>query len=166
MAGIRDALSRLGVAASSSRLGGVFYHVVCRRIDRVLIPLSRGRLALGPPGQTVLLTTTGARSGRPRNAAVAFLWRGDEMIVVASKGGAPRHTGWYHNLRANQRVRARYRGGDEERFAREARGAERDELFETMAQAFSNFRAYQRRASGRRIPVMVLSRLPAGEARD
>jgi deazaflavin-dependent oxidoreductase (nitroreductase family) len=162
MAGIRAALSRLGVAASSTWLGGVFYHVVCRRIDSLLIPLSQGRLALGPPGQTVLLTTTGARSGRPRKAAVAFLWRGDEMIVVASKGGAAQHPGWYHNLRANPRVRAQYRGGDEQRVAREALGAERDELFERMAGTFSNFRAYQQRASGRRIPVMVLAKR-AGE---
>ena len=43
-------LNDLGIAASSSKLGGIFYHVVCRRIDSVLIPLSGGRLALGPPG--------------------------------------------------------------------------------------------------------------------
>jgi len=163
MAGFLEALTRLGTAASSSRIGGIFYHVVCRRIDSVLIPLSKGRLALGPPGQTVLLTTTGARSGRPRKAAVAFLWRGDEMIVVASKGGAPHHPGWYHNLLANPRVRTQYRGVDEERVAREALGAERDELFDRMARTFSNFHAYQRRATGRKIPVMVLSRLSGGQ---
>jgi deazaflavin-dependent oxidoreductase (nitroreductase family) len=165
MARFLDALSRLGTAASSTRLGGVFYHVVCRRIDSVLIPLSKGRLALGPPGQTVLLTTTGARSGKPRKAAVAFLWRGDEMIVVASKGGSPRHPGWYHNLLANPRVRAQYHGVDEERVAREATGAERDELFEQMARTFSNFRAYQRRAGGRRIPVMLLAKSLSGSER-
>jgi deazaflavin-dependent oxidoreductase (nitroreductase family) len=158
MASLLEALGRLGTAASSTRLGGIFYHVVCRRIDAVLIPLTKGRLAMGPPGQTVLLTTTGARSGRPRKAAVAFLWRGDDMIVIASKGGAPHHPGWYHNLKAQPRVRAQYRGVDELRVAREAVGAERDELFARMAATFSNFDAYQRRASGRRIPVMVLSK--------
>ena len=160
MPGVREALTRLGTAASSTRLGGIFYHVVCRRIDGVLIPLSKGRLALGPPGQTVLLTTTGARSGRPRKAAVAFAWRDGDMIVVASKGGAPSHPGWYHNLKANPRVRTQYRGGDEQRVAREALGSERDALFEQMARTFPNFRAYQRRASGRKIPVMLLSKLP------
>ena len=158
MARILDLLTRIGTAASSTRAGGIFYHVVCRRIDSLLIPLTKGRLALGPPGQTVLLTTTGARTGRPRRAAVAFVWRGDEMVVIASKGGAPRHPGWYHNMKAHPRVRAQYRGGDEERVAREAVGAERDELFREMAAVFPNFGAYQRRATGRRIPVMVLSR--------
>jgi len=158
MAGILETLSRLGTAASSTKLGGIFYHVVCRRIDTLLIPLSDGRLAMGPPGQTVLLTTTGARSGRARKAAVAFLWSGDDMIVIASKGGAPHHPGWYHNLLAHPRVRTRYRGVDEERVAREALGDEREALFEQMAASFSNFRAYQKRATGRRIPVMVLSK--------
>lgn len=158
MARILETLSRLGTAASSTRLGGIFYHLVCRRIDAVLIPLTDGRLAMGPPGQTVLLTTTGARSGEPRKAAVAFLWRGEDMIVIASKGGAPHHPAWYHNLKADPRVRTQYRGVDEVRVAREAVGAERDALFDRMAETFSNFRAYQRRAAGRRIPVMVLSK--------
>jgi deazaflavin-dependent oxidoreductase (nitroreductase family) len=157
--GILERINRAGVAASSSKLGGIFYHVVCRRIDTLLIPITKGRLSLGPPGQTVLLTTTGARTGRPRHAAVAFLWRGDEMIVVASKGGAPHHPGWYHNLTANPRVRTRYRGADEQRVAREATGTERDALFREAAATFSNFAAYQERATQRTIPVMILSKI-------
>jgi deazaflavin-dependent oxidoreductase (nitroreductase family) len=155
---LAERLNRLGVEASSSKLGGIFYHVVCRRIDSVLIPLSKGRLALGPPGRTVLLTTTGARSGKPRKAAVAFGWAGEDMVVIASKGGAPRHPGWYHNLVASPRARTQYRGVDEERMAREALGEERDRLFAELAQEFPNFAAYQRRAQGRKIPVMVLSK--------
>jgi deazaflavin-dependent oxidoreductase (nitroreductase family) len=151
-------LNRAGLAASSSKIGGIFYHVVCRRIDSILIPLSHGRLSLGPPGRTVLLTTTGARSGRPRKAAVAFCWQGDDMIVIASKGGAPHHPGWYHNLKANPRVRTQYRGANEERLAREALGDEREQLFEQMAAQFSNFAAYLERATGRTIPVMVLTK--------
>ena len=50
MAGIADTLHRWGTAASSSKLGGILYHVVCRRIDTVLIPLTKGRLSMGPPG--------------------------------------------------------------------------------------------------------------------
>ena len=80
------------------------------------------------------------------------------MIVIASKGGAPRHPSWYHNLKANPEVRTQYRGGDEQRLAREALGAERERLFELMAAQFSNFAAYQKRATGRTIPVMVLTR--------
>jgi deazaflavin-dependent oxidoreductase (nitroreductase family) len=163
MAGIQDALSRVGTAASSSKLGGIFYHVVCRRIDTLLIPLSGGRLSMGPPGQTVLVTTTGARSGKPRKASLAFSWRGDDMVIVASKGGAAHHPGWYHNLKADPHVVVQYRGAVEERVAREAVGAERDALFETMATTFSNFAAYQARADAlatpRKIPVMLLERV-------
>jgi F420H(2)-dependent quinone reductase len=156
---ISHALRRIGIAASSSKVGGIFYHQIARRIDRVLIPQSGARWSMGPPGRTVLITTTGARSGRPRFAALAFGWDGDDMILVASKGGAAKHPAWYHNLKANPRVRVEHRGGIEERVAREATGTERDELFARMAGDFANFDAYQKRAtiaSGRTLPVMVL----------
>jgi deazaflavin-dependent oxidoreductase (nitroreductase family) len=104
------------------------------------------------------MTTTGARSGRSRKAAVAFGWDGERMVVIASKGGAPKHPGWYHNLVANPRVRVQYRNVDEERLAREVVGEERDRLFAQLARDFPNFAAYQDRAKGRRIPVMVLSK--------
>jgi len=105
------------------------------------------------------MTTTGARSGKARKAAVAFTWLGEEMVVVASKGGAPHHPGWYHNLRAHPQVRTQYNGLDEMRTAREALGPERDKLFEQMSASFSNFSAYQKRATGRKIPVMLLSKI-------
>lgn len=161
MPGIADTLQRWGTAASSSKLGGILYHVLCRRIDTVMIPLTKGRFSMGPPGQTVLITTTGAKSGKPRKASLAFLWRGDDMVIVASKGGAPRHPAWYHNLRADPRVVVQTRAGVEDRIAREAKGEERDELFEAMATTYSNFAAYQERAANRRIPVLVLSRVTA-----
>ena len=160
MSSITNALQRLGIAASSSKIGGIFYHQISRRIDRVLIPASGARLSMGPPGRTVLITTTGARSGRPRVASLAFAWDGDDMVVIASKGGAEHHPAWYHNLKANPRVRVQHRGGIEERIAREAVGAERDELYARMARDFANFAADQQRAmaaSGRTIPVVVLA---------
>lgn len=156
MAGIVEWLGRVGVAASSSRLGGIFYYVVCRRIDTVLIPLTKGRLSMGPPGQTVLVTTTGAKSGKSRKTSLAFLWEGEGMVVIASKGGAPVHPAWYHNMKADPRVVVEHRGGVEERVAREAVGAERERLFARMAGTFANFAAYQKRAVDRKIPVMVL----------
>ncbi len=159
MPGILESFSRIGTNASSSALGGILYHVVCRRIDTVLIPLSKGRLSMGPPGRTVLITTTGARSGKPRKASLAFMWQGDQMVIIASKGGAPHHPGWYHNLKADPRVVVQYRGAIEDRVAREAAGEERDKLFKTMSTTFSNFSAYQARATNRKIPVMVLERV-------
>lgn len=161
MSGIADTLERWGTAASSSKIGGILYHVVCRRIDTVLIPLTKGRLSMGPPGNTVLVTTTGAKSGKRRKASLAFTWRGDDMVVIASKGGAPHHPAWYHNMKADPRVVVQTRAGIEERVAREAVGEEREALFDAMSKAYSNFAAYQARANRRRIPVMVLSPVSA-----
>ena len=161
MAGIAETLERWGTAASSSKIGGILYHVVCRRIDTVLIPLTKGRLSMGPPGNTVLITTSGAKSGKPRKASLAFMWQGDDMVIIASKGGAPHHPAWYHNLKADPRVVVKTRAGVEDRIAREAVGEERDKLFEAMSTTYSNFAAYQARATNRKIPVMVLSPITA-----
>ena len=152
-----NALRRWFHDFSCSKAGGAFYHVVSRRIDKVLMPLSGARLAMGPPGRTALITTTGARSGKPRKTSLAFLWRGDDMVVVASKGGADHHPAWYHNMKANPRVHVLYRDGEEERVAREAVGEERDALFAEAAATYANFAAYQTHTQ-RVIPVMVLSR--------
>jgi deazaflavin-dependent oxidoreductase (nitroreductase family) len=157
MAGFADRFTRVGTSASSSAVGGWLYHVLCRRIDTFLIPLTNGRLSMGPPGQTLLLTTTGAKSGRPRTASLAFLRRGEDMVIVASKGGAAHHPGWYHNVRAEPRVVVQSPAGIENRIAREAVGEERDALFGEMASRWSNFAAYQARATQRTIPVIVLS---------
>jgi deazaflavin-dependent oxidoreductase (nitroreductase family) len=151
-------IERLGLSASSSKLGGIVYDKVCRRIDSVLIPLTGARLAMGPPGQTLLLTSTGAKSGKPRVASLAYLNDGDDLVIIASKGGAPTHPGWYHNLKASPRVRVQHRGGVEQRVAREASGEERDRLFAKMGATFPNFLAYQKRVPQRKIPVMLLSK--------
>ena len=111
---------------------------------------------MGPPGQTVLLTTTGAKTGKVRKASLAFMWEGEDMIVIASKGGAPHHPGWYHNVKVDPRVQVQARGLAEERVAFIVEGEERDKLFERMSIAFPNFAAYQERAVERKIPVVRL----------
>ena len=153
---MKQRLVRIGTELSASAIGGKLYHLVCRPIDRVLIPLTNGRLALGPPGQTVLITMVGARSGKRRQAVVAFQWEGDEMVIIASKGGSPEHPAWYHNLKAHPNVRVQYRGVREMRVAREATADERDRLYDRMAADFPTFTTYQERAGSRRIPVMLL----------
>ncbi len=142
---------------SCSKAGGVFYHVVSRRVDTLLMPLSGAKLSMGPPGRTALITTTGARSGKARKTSLAFLWKGEDMVVVASKGGAPHHPAWYHNMKAHPQVHVLYREGEDDRIAREATGEERDKLFAEMAATYANFAAYQTHTD-RVIPVMLLSK--------
>src|SRR5207249_6883767 len=72
----------------------------------------------------LLLTTTGARSGQPRVAPLAFTRSGEYYVVIASKGGAPSHPDWFHNLVSNPTVTVEVGG---ETFQARARVAERAE---------------------------------------
>lgn len=109
-------------------------------------------------GATILvLTTTGRRSGEPRKFALIYDSRGDDLVVVASKGGAPDHPGWYKNLLAHPDASVQVRG---ERFdvrARTAEGAERDELWRLMNRSWPNYGTYATRTD-RVIQVVVLER--------
>jgi deazaflavin-dependent oxidoreductase (nitroreductase family) len=105
----------------------------------------------------LLLTTTGARTGRSRTNPLAYLRDGDRLVVVASNGGAPTNPGWYHNLLANPDVTVEvgpetYEGG-----ARVATGEERERLFAMQASRFPDLAEYQA-GTRRTIPVVVLER--------
>lgn len=106
----------------------------------------------------LLLTTTGAKSGRARTNPVAYTTDGDHLIIIASKGGAPTNPDWYYNLKANPDVTVEV--GREQFPARAvvAEGSERDRLFSQMAEVMPGFADYQRNTD-RQIPVIVLERI-------
>ncbi len=105
----------------------------------------------------LLLTTTGARSGQPRVAPLVYTTDNGRLVVMASKGGAPTHPDWYHNLRANPDVTVEV--GTETFPARATipEGVERKRLFDQMAAQMPGFAEYQRNTT-RQIPVIVLER--------
>ncbi|MER7501980.1 nitroreductase family deazaflavin-dependent oxidoreductase [Nonomuraea pusilla] len=105
----------------------------------------------------VLLTTTGARSGRPVTSPVMYLSDGDRYVVIASNAGADHHPAWYHNLRANPVATAEI--GDEtfEVKAEFVEGEERDALYARMVEQAAGFAEYEARTT-RRIPVVALYR--------
>jgi deazaflavin-dependent oxidoreductase (nitroreductase family) len=112
---------------------------------------------------TLVLTTTGRRSGKTRQSAMIYGQDGDSLIVIASQGGMPTHPNWYHNLTADPAVEVQVGA---ERFAARARtaeGDERDRLWSVMTDIWPNFNVYQTRTD-RRIPVVVLERLPRNGA--
>ncbi len=120
-----------------------------------------GHLKTGPfAGRNVLLlTTTGAKTGQERLAPVVYTRDGDHIVIVASKGGAPTHPSWYHNLVANPVVTVEL--GDEKFKARAsavADDAERDRLYAQHAATHPGFVDYERNTT-RRIPVVLLDRL-------
>jgi deazaflavin-dependent oxidoreductase (nitroreductase family) len=123
-----------------------------------------GAVTSGPfAGRPVLLlTTTGAQSGQPRLAPLVYSRAGELYVIVASKGGAPTHPAWYHNLVAHPIVTVEVGAEKLEVRARVAEGAERDRLFAQHSSISPAFNDYQKRTS-RVIPVVVLERLGQGE---
>jgi deazaflavin-dependent oxidoreductase (nitroreductase family) len=106
----------------------------------------------------LLLTTTGARSGKPFTTPLVYLPDGDRLVVFASKGGAPSHPDWYHNLVANPRVTVEMGPDTYDAIATVLSGEERDRLYARQAEAMPNFAEYQAKTS-RTIPVIALQRI-------
>ena len=103
----------------------------------------------------LILKTTGRRSGEAKLLPLIYGQDGDHFVIVASKGGAPKHPAWYLNLDAHPQVEfqvgaRKYRGK-----ASTATGAERERLFRMMEGVFPPYTAYKARTD-REIPVVVL----------
>lgn len=105
----------------------------------------------------LLLTTTGAKSGRQLTTPLMYTDDGDRLLVYASKAGAPTNPAWYHNLVANPRVTVEVGNEQYEATATVITGEERDRLFNRQAQQNPGFAEYQAKTS-RTIPVVALSR--------
>lgn len=106
---------------------------------------------------TLVLTTTGRKSGKPRSVALIYAADGDRAIVIASMGGAPQHPQWYRNIEANPDVQVQIRG---DRFAARAvtlEGDARERAWAIAAAQWPNYDVYQERTT-RVIPVVALER--------
>lgn len=106
----------------------------------------------------LLLTTRGRNSGEPRTTPLIYEQDGDAYVIVASKGGAPKHPGWYLNLVNEPQVELQVK---EEVFparARTATGEERQRLWELAARQWPDYDVYQTKTD-REIPVVVLERV-------
>jgi deazaflavin-dependent oxidoreductase (nitroreductase family) len=146
-----------------SRPGTWFAINIANPIDRRLLRWTGGRIGtfIGQP--VGLLETTGARSGAPRTTPLLYLRDGERVVLVASKGGAPRHPAWYHNLRANPEVAFTCRDGQRRRYrARPAAGEEREALWGRCNDLYAGYDEYALRTGGRVIPVVVLEPVAAG----
>jgi len=121
---------------------------------------AQGGKGVGPFGdKLLLLTTRGAKSGTVRTTPLVYHRDGDRYVIAASKGGAPAHPSWYHNL--VKHPDAEIEVGTEKFKVRArpiAKGPERDRLYEAHGENFSAFRDYPKKTS-RVIPVVVLERV-------
>ena len=107
--------------------------------------------------QCLILTTKGRRSGEDRDSALIYGTHGDAYVVVASKGGAPDHPGWYKNLAADPHVNVQILGDRFDAVARDATPAERPELWTLMTAEWPAYDEYQTKTE-RQIPLVVLER--------
>ncbi|MEV0823409.1 nitroreductase family deazaflavin-dependent oxidoreductase [Nonomuraea rubra] len=108
----------------------------------------------------VLLTTTGAKSGRSVTTPVMYLADGDRYVVIASNAGADNHPAWYHNLRATPEATAEIGAEEFGVKAEFVEGAERDQLYARMVAQAPGFAEYEAKTT-RRIPVVALHRTSA-----
>lgn len=103
----------------------------------------------------ILLTTTGAKSGKQRYVPLMRVENDGQYAIVASKGGAPEHPSWYFNLKANPAVTLQ--DGDKvvAVTAREVSGDERERWWRLSVEAYPPYADYQKKTT-RQIPVFVL----------
>jgi deazaflavin-dependent oxidoreductase (nitroreductase family) len=104
----------------------------------------------------LLLHHTGARSGQERVNPVAYSRDGQDYVIFASKGGAPKNPGWYHNLLANPRTTIEVGTDTVSVEASEATGQQRESLFAAQTERSPQFGEYQAKTS-RLIPVILLT---------
>ena len=105
----------------------------------------------------LLLTTVGRKSGRESTTPLIFGMDGDNPVIVASKGGAPEHPGWYKNLVKNPAAEVQILGETFPVRARDAEGEERERLWTLMNGIWKHYDEYQEKTD-REIPVVVLER--------
>jgi deazaflavin-dependent oxidoreductase (nitroreductase family) len=103
----------------------------------------------------LLLHTTGAKSGQARVAPMMYLADGDDLVVFASKAGAPTNPDWYHNLMANPRASVEVGERTLNVVASVADGEERERLWTQQKQLYPGFADYEAKTE-RQIPVVVL----------
>ena len=116
-----------------------------------------GRLGHTVPGlgPILLLDHVGAKSGIERTAPLIYVEDDADVVLVASKGGFPKHPAWFHNLKANPDTTVQIKGERRPVHARVARPEERDRLWAKAVEVYSGYKAYKARA-GREIPLVIL----------
>ena len=151
------ALKRALAPVVSSRAGSWYFLNVANPIDKRLIPATRGWLSLAPGLPLLVVETRGAKSGQSRRIPLLYARDGDDLVLVASNGGNPRHPAWYHNVRAHPDVTVFLRGRTGPYRARVVEGPERDRLWDVVTTLNPGYDIYKARASNRQIPLVALS---------
>ncbi len=157
--GWREVLLRL----AATKAGSVIHRVLVAPIDAPLMRLTRGRVNSGVGAfPLVVLRTTGAKSGVPRDVPLGYFTDGDDVILIASNYGQIKHPGWYHNLLANPECELLADGRSGRFVARPAQGSDRDRLFALAEDYYSGYTTYAANTDGIRT-IQVMRVTPATE---
>jgi deazaflavin-dependent oxidoreductase (nitroreductase family) len=113
-----------------------------------------GHRVLGAPPM-LLLDHVGAKSGAKRTSPLAYVEDGQDLVLVASKGGHPKHPAWYHNLRANPDTTIQVGSKRRAVRARVANDEEHERLWPKAVGTYSGYQGYQERTD-RKIPLVIL----------
>ena len=106
----------------------------------------------------IIVTHTGAKSGKSYTTPLVFSKDGDKCVIIASKAGAPKNPSWYYNLVAHPEVTLEIGAEKFKAKATEVKGAERDRLFAEQAKMMPQFNDYAKKTA-RKIPVFTLERM-------
>lgn len=115
-----------------------------------------GHTIPGVGGKMLLLDHVGAKSGTKRTSPLLYVRDGEDIVVVASKGGFPKHPAWYHNLIANPDTTVQVGSKHLPVHARVAKPEERERLWAMAVAAYPGYEDYAVRSKGREIPLVVL----------
>jgi deazaflavin-dependent oxidoreductase (nitroreductase family) len=126
------------------------------RLDRTIGRLTRGRVVAMGIAPSLVITTTGRRSGQPRRNPLLYVRDGDTFVVVGSNWGQQHHPAWVLNLRHYPDATVTVKGRDIPVRARAMTGAERERLWRKLVAAWPAYEDYVRRAAGRDLPVFRL----------
>jgi deazaflavin-dependent oxidoreductase (nitroreductase family) len=144
---------------AATRTMAKVYGVVQQPLDQLVYRLTGGRTtssAYLAGVEICMLTTIGARTGRPRTLPVLGLRDGSAVILIASNFGRPRNPAWYHNLRADPHATLVCGSTRRSLVARELHGREREAGYRRGEEIFPGFTHYRRWAANREIPVLRL----------
>jgi deazaflavin-dependent oxidoreductase (nitroreductase family) len=144
---------------AASGPGSWMFARVLHHIDKPIHRMTGGRHTLasllsGLP--VVFLTTTGARSGKPRTVPVLGLPSSEGLVVIASNYGQERHPAWYYNLLADPAGEVTVEGVTRRFCATVAEGEARDRIWQEGLRVYPGWSQYERRASHRKIAIFVL----------
>ncbi|SCG47945.1 deazaflavin-dependent oxidoreductase, nitroreductase family [Micromonospora siamensis] len=130
--------------------------------DRLVGRLTRGRVVALGLIPSLVITTTGRRSGKPRSNPLLYVPDGDAYVVIGSNWGQQHQPGWAMNLLADPAAEVDVKGRRTRVRAEVATGAERDRLWQLLVTEWPAYRTYVERAGGREIRIFRLVPVPGG----